>query len=1029
MTYTTKTWNNFSTGGTPLNATGLNDLEARIAAGIAAAGSGSSGTTYYVSNTGSDAAAGTSTTTAWQTVAKVNAGTFTAGDSILFKRGDVWRTTTLVVPAAGITLGAYGYGRDPILSGGTLVTGWSGGGGGTYSASLAALPGVPPMVTYTVNNETQVLALGTGSGTLTANQYYFSGGTLWVNLGDTAAPTGDVEVASRQILTNYLNANLTFENLDFRFGSDSGVVIQDSTGHLFDSCSFRYITYNNNYAGALNWTHGGAGQGRVTNCTFDWLANDGIYTTNTKNIEIDHCTMTNIGSMVNDQQSDGIQFENYSGSGLNSDGFWIHDNYISMGVTTPKGGIIINSAPSLGASATGVIERNVCLGGNFGVAAHSNGVIVRNNTLALQTATNGAGVWIDANEVYTVGPTIAYNLFYGSRMGVSGGSGANSRHVSIVNNTFVDMNLAFIFLDSPIASPIIKNNIFWNAGANPTNHIIYISSITGTGAINNNLLDHAYTNCLRVGATEYASLAAWTAGTGYDANSLQGVDPLFNDPVEHDYHLRSTSTMIGAGAIVPNVNQDVVGSAVDIGAFEYDSLAPGVAIIPLVFNVMDAVFGATGNGTTNDTAAINNAIAAAVSAGGGVVWFPKGTYLANGIVISGNNVQLRGTGWGSVIKQVSGVADNTYLVSSFGTGTGVSSNRFNITVSDLQLLGRIDVDAATQYVHLLEFSGVSDAVVERCLFKAWRGDAVILASNQNGGTQVERHNERITIRDCRFDGVNNLNRNGITITDGTDIVIEKNGFTNCTATNRPGPIDIEPNANAYHRVRNVTIQDNSFDATCGGNAGVIGVFFNQAQTAYTTPIRGIKILRNTLRDCINSQGGIFLNQVQTTIASTPRQEILVEGNHIINGTGVMLEAWGIHGLKIKGNWFQSSVNAQIALGYASRCIDVEVSGNDLVQAGTTEGANIDIYNADRVRVTSNTFDDMGTAALGKIINFGDGTGGTATSSYVEVYNSQLIGSGATASAKTAGHTLAAANNLWVNNQIAAVGAHFTRTTF
>lgn len=62
-------------------------------------------------------------------------------------------------------------------------------------------------------------------------------------------------------------------------------------------------------------------------------------------------------------------------------------------------------------------------------------------------------------------------------------------------------------------------------------------------------------------------------------------------------------------------------------------------------------YGATGDGTTNDTVAIQAAIDAAIAAGGGVVYFPEGTYrIARntgtndhwGIKITGNNVTLRG---------------------------------------------------------------------------------------------------------------------------------------------------------------------------------------------------------------------------------------------------------------------------------------------------------------------------------------------------------------------------------------------------
>ncbi len=78
-------------------------------------------TNYYVSNTGSDAAAGTSTGTAWQTIAKVNAQTFAPGDSILFKRGDSWNER-LNPPSSGtnaarIYFDAYGTGNMPQLTG------------------------------------------------------------------------------------------------------------------------------------------------------------------------------------------------------------------------------------------------------------------------------------------------------------------------------------------------------------------------------------------------------------------------------------------------------------------------------------------------------------------------------------------------------------------------------------------------------------------------------------------------------------------------------------------------------------------------------------------------------------------------------------------------------------------------------------------------------------------------------------------------------------------------------------------------
>src|SRR5271165_1019286 len=73
-------------------------------------------TTYYVSNAGSDSAAGTSAATPWQTVAKVNSAHLGSGDQVLFQSGGLWRE--LLVPnTGGLTFSSYGTGALPIISG------------------------------------------------------------------------------------------------------------------------------------------------------------------------------------------------------------------------------------------------------------------------------------------------------------------------------------------------------------------------------------------------------------------------------------------------------------------------------------------------------------------------------------------------------------------------------------------------------------------------------------------------------------------------------------------------------------------------------------------------------------------------------------------------------------------------------------------------------------------------------------------------------------------------------------------------
>ena len=118
-----------------------------LASALIFAISSTQATTYYVANSGSDTTnAGTSPSSPWQTIAKVNTvmASLQAGDSVLLNRGDVFRddylrclnevkattstTTTTNPPAcsgsasAQVTIGAYGSGSKPIIDGADILS-------------------------------------------------------------------------------------------------------------------------------------------------------------------------------------------------------------------------------------------------------------------------------------------------------------------------------------------------------------------------------------------------------------------------------------------------------------------------------------------------------------------------------------------------------------------------------------------------------------------------------------------------------------------------------------------------------------------------------------------------------------------------------------------------------------------------------------------------------------------------------------------------------------------------------------------
>ena len=110
------------------------------------------------------------------------------------------------------------------------------------------------------------------------------------------------------------------------------------------------------------------------------------------------------------------------------------------------------------------------------------------------------------------------------------------------------------------------------------------------------------------------------------------------------------------------------------------SIASKVAVDALVFNVKD--HGAIGNNSTDDTTAIQTTINLAAT-NGGIVYFPAATYRISATLNIASNVTFLGTGFGSVINQVSTSSDvfvgtdlshitfDSLKITGPGSGTGI----------------------------------------------------------------------------------------------------------------------------------------------------------------------------------------------------------------------------------------------------------------------------------------------------------------------------------------------------------------------
>jgi hypothetical protein len=127
----------------------------------------------------------------------------------------------------------------------------------------------------------------------------------------------------------------------------------------------------------------------------------------------------------------------------------------------------------------------------------------------------------------------------------------------------------------------------------------------------------------------------------------------------------------------------------------------------LVINVKD--YGATGNGTTDDTAAIQNAINALPN--GGAVWFPTGLYKITSTIsvtvpmsLKGAVAGIDGSGKGSVISSPTGVSPFS-----------CSSSR--VSFNDLYFLANsTEADATSAQTIAITFTTGDMCSVERCRF-------------------------------------------------------------------------------------------------------------------------------------------------------------------------------------------------------------------------------------------------------------------------------------------------------------------------
>jgi hypothetical protein len=268
---------------------------------------------------------------------------------------------------------------------------------------------------------------------------------------------------------------------------------------------------------------------------------------------------------------------------------WVTNNYISgqggEGIQTNAGStnVIITGNTVINTYATGIY-----LGAGWGNGGNVTGAVASWNyielgalsispalTIATEHATDAVNGFYVHHNILKGKNTAIGCLLYGQG---SFAGGINNGHVH--HNVCTNDQYGFKLL-GPTTS---TNNTFSNNIISVTNngraYWINTAPSVGSNPITNYAIDYddvfspsVATFIVEMPTSTFYTLAQWIANTAH-ADHAVATDPLFVNSAS-DWHVSTGSPAINAGVVVASVDQYVVGTAPDMGAYEFSAPTSG----------------------------------------------------------------------------------------------------------------------------------------------------------------------------------------------------------------------------------------------------------------------------------------------------------------------------------------------------------------------------------------------------------------------------------------------------------------------
>lgn len=165
------------------------------------------------------------------------------------------------------------------------------------------------------------------------------------------------------------------------------------------------------------------------------------------------------------------------------------------------------------------------------------------------------------------------------------------------------------------------------------------------------------------------------------------------------------------------------------------------------------LFGAKGDGTTDDSSAIHAALNHLNSVGGGILFFPSGTYITTGVNIVHSNIHIHGSSKGSTVlkRQPNGGSH----VLNFGQGTQI----YNCSVQHLTIEG--NRGQGTGSGHGIRFERVANMTVDDLVVQNTTGYGFGFQDSSDPNDVYEKNNiclSNLLMKDIGDDAIDFKNR-------------------------------------------------------------------------------------------------------------------------------------------------------------------------------------------------------------------------------------------------------------------------------